>query len=106
MSLEKIIDEMIKKAIADGEFDNLKNAGKPLNFDEYFATPENLRSGVTLLKNNEFVPEEVELLRETGMLREKLKNCTDENEKRALNKKLNEKTLALDMMLERNKRRR
>ncbi|HEX8289506.1 MAG TPA: DUF1992 domain-containing protein [Pyrinomonadaceae bacterium] len=106
MSLYKIIEEKIKQAIADGEFDKLKNAGKPLNFDEYFSVPENLRAGLTLLKNNDFVPEEVELLKEAGILREKIKNCADETEKRNLNKKLNEKTLALNMMLERNKRRR
>jgi hypothetical protein len=103
MSLEKLLDEQIQKAIAEGKFDNLKGAGKPLNFDDYFATPEDIRVGYTLLKNNDFVPEEIELLKEIGILREKIKNCVDENEKKVLNKKLNERNLALTMILERNK---
>jgi hypothetical protein len=105
MSLEKLLDEQIGKAIAEGKFDNLKGAGKPLNLDDYFATPEDVRVGVTLLKNNDFLPAEVELLKEIGVLREKLKNCTDENEKKTLNKKLGERNLALTMILERNRRR-
>ena len=43
MSLEKSVEEKIKQAIADGEFDNLAGAGKPLNFDNYFNTPEDVR---------------------------------------------------------------
>lgn len=107
MSLEKLLDEQIKNAIAEGKFDNLKGAGKPLNLDDYFAAPEDIRVGYTLLKNNDFVPEEIELLKEIGILREKIKNCADdENEKKILNKKLNERNLALTMILERNKRKR
>ena len=105
MSLEKLIDEQIKKAIAEGAFDNLKGAGKPLNLDDYFAAPEDIRVGYTLLKNNDFLPEEIELLKEIGILREKIKTGTDEAEKKLLNKKLNERNLALTLVLERNKRR-
>ena len=104
MSLEKLIDEQIKNAIAEGLFDNLKGAGKPLNLDDYFAAPEDLRAGYTLLKNNDFVPEEIELLKEIRILREKIKNCGEEDEKKILNKKLNERNLALTLVLERNKR--
>ena len=103
MSLEKILDEQIRNAIAEGKFDNLKGAGKPLNMDDYFATPEDIRAGYTLLKNNEFVPQEVELLREIGELKETIKNSPDGEAKKTLHKKLNEKQLALTMILERNK---
>lgn len=105
MSLEKVLDELIKNAIAEGKFDNLKGAGKPLNLDDYFAAPEDIRAGYTLLKNNEFVPEEVHLLKEIGELKEKIKTCQDEQERQALTKNLNEKTMTLTMILERNKRR-
>jgi hypothetical protein len=106
MSIEKFIEEKIRRAMEEGEFDNLKGAGKPLNLDAYFNTPEDIRLGYTLLKNNDFVPEEVELLKEIGALREKLKACADEAEKQILLKKLNEKSLALTLILERNKRKR
>lgn len=104
MSLEKVLEEQIRRAIAEGKFDNLRGAGKPLNLDDYFAAPEDIRVGYTLLKNNDFVPQEVELLKEIGILREKIKNCLDESEKKILTKNLNEKSLALSMILERNKR--
>jgi len=106
MSIEKFIEEKIRRAMEEGEFDNLKGAGKPLNLDAYFNTPEGIRLGYTLLKNNDFVPEEVEILKEIGALREKLKACADESEKQILIKKLNEKSLALTLILERNKRKR
>ena len=106
MSLEKVLEEQIQRAIAEGKFDNLRGAGKPLNLDDYFATPEDLRAGYTLLKNNEFVPAEVDLLKEIGILREQIKNCADEAERKVLIKNLNEKTLALSLILERNKRKR
>ena len=106
MSLEKVLEEQIQRAMSEGKFDNLRGAGKPLNLDDYFATPEDIRVGYTLLKNNEFVPPEIELLKEIGILREKIKNCTDENERKILNKNLHEKSLALTLILERNKRKR
>lgn len=102
MSVEKIIQE----AISRGEFDNLEGSGKPLNLDAYFATPEDLRVGYSVLKSNKFVPEEVDRLKEIGLLKEQIKTSMDEDEKKRLNKILNEKTLALTIILERNKRKR
>ena len=52
----------IRSAIERGEFDNLKGKGNPLNLNEYFDTPEDIRLGYTLLKNAGYVPEEVQLL--------------------------------------------
>lgn len=87
-----------------GEFDNLEGAGKPLDLDAYFNTPEDFRVGYSVLKSSKFVPEEVERLKEIGELKEKLKNCRDEEEKRKINKILNDRNLALSLLLERNKR--
>ena len=74
--------------------------------DAYFNTPPEYRVGHSLLKSNNFVPEEVEILREIGLLKEKIKSVPDELEKKFLNKILNEKSLALSILLERNKRKR
>jgi len=104
MSLEKVLEEQIRRAVGEGKFSNLKGAGKPLNLDDYFAVPEDIRAGYTLLKNNDFVPAEVVLMKEIGELREQIENAADENEKKILNKTLNEKQLALSLILERNKR--
>jgi len=106
MSLDKVLEEQIQRAMSEGKFDNLKGAGKPLNLDDYFATPEDIRVGYTLLKNNDFVPAEVILLKEIGELRAQIDACVDAQEKTSLTKNLNEKSLALSLILERNKRKR
>lgn len=106
MSYENFIEKQIQKAIAEGKFDRLEGAGKPINLDEYFATPEDVRVGYSVLKSQKFVPEEVERLKEIGKLKEKLNACTDAQEKAKLSKILSEKNLALSIILERNKRKR
>ena len=72
MSLQKNVDEEIQNAIARGEFDNLPEKGKPLDLDAYFATPEHLRMGYSILKNAEIIPEEMELLRQIESLKRSL----------------------------------
>ena len=104
MSLETALEEQIQRAMSEGKFDNLSGAGKPLYLDDYFATPEDIRVGYTMLKSNDFVPPEIELIKEIGVLREKIKASADDDEKKSLAKNLNEKSLALTLILERNKR--
>lgn len=106
MSLGKLIDEQIRNAMEAGEFDNLEGSGKPLDLDSYFSAPEDLRMGYSVLKSNKFVPEEVDRLKEIGILKEKVKQTADENEKKNLTKILREKELAFNLIIERNKFRR
>jgi hypothetical protein len=103
MSIEKHIDNMIKAAIERGEFKNLEGEGKPINLDDYFATPEDVRMGYSVLKSNDIVPEEIDRLKEISELREKLKTCSEE-ERPPVAKLLRDRELALAMILERNKR--
>lgn len=104
MSIESAIEQIIREGMLRGEFDNLKGKGKPLNLDDYFNTPEDVRMGFSILKSNDFVPEEVELLKEIAELREKIKAANDPQEKQTLDKELRDKTLALSLILEKNKR--
>jgi hypothetical protein len=104
MSLGKFIEEQIRNAVEAGEFDNLKGAGRPIDLDAYFSTPEDLRMGYSVLKSSKFVPEEVERLKEIGELKEKVKNTPDDAEKTKLTKILQEKQLAFSLLLERNKK--
>lgn len=105
MSLGNFIEQRISEAIEAGEFDNLEGAGKPLDLDDYFAAPEEFRMGYSVLKSAKIVPEEVDRLKEISELKEKLGICTDENQKRNLTKILSEKTLAFNLLMERNKKR-
>ena len=90
--------------MARGEFDNLAGSGKPLDLDAYFNTPEDLRMAFSILKSNDFVPEEVEIFKEIAGLNEKIGTCTDETEATSLTKKLNERKLALSLLLDNRRR--
>ena len=102
MSIEKHIDQMIQAAIDRGEFKNLEGEGKPIDLDAYFATPDDVRMGYSVLKSNNIVPEEVDRMKEIGDLRAKLETCA-EDERPALSKLLRDRELALTMILERNR---
>lgn len=105
MSIESAIEERIKEAMARGEFDNLAGHGKKIDLDAYFNTPEDLRMAFAMLKSNEFVPEEVEIFKEISELKEKIRECSDVEEEKLLTKRLNERSVALAMLLDRRKRR-
>ena len=106
MSIESAIEEMIKQAMARGEFDNLAGKGRPVDLDAYFNTPEDMRMAFAMLKSNNFVPDEVEKLGEIARLKEATAASRDEAETLALTKKLNELTLTVTLMLENRKRKR
>ncbi len=102
---EKIAQNKIQEAIENGEFDRLSNKGQPINLDEYFATPEDIRIGNSVLKNAQVLPAEIELLSEIGRLQQQIENSKDEAEKQTLRKIRAEKQMQLRMTLERNKTR-
>ena len=105
MSIERAIEEKIREAIEAGDFDNLKGKGKPLDLTAYFNTPEDLRLAYALLKSNEFVPEEVEMLRQIAALKERIEASSDEEERAVLSKTLNEQNLAFTVAIEKYKKR-
>ena len=105
MSIEKFVEEQVRRAIEAGEFDKLPGKGKPIDLKAYFDTPEDLRLAYSVLKSNSFVPEEVELLREIEALKKRLSTCADEERNSNLKKEIREKTFTFNMLLEMRKRR-
>ncbi len=95
----------IRNAIERGEFDNLKGKGKPLDLNEYFDTPEDIRLSYTLLKNAGYVPEEVQLLNQIEELKNQLNQEKDENRILQLRKNLRDAQLNYDLRVERLKKR-
>ncbi len=75
--LRRIAEERIKQAIKDGEFDDLKGKGKPLELKEDPFVPEELRLAYKILKNAGFLPPELELRKEIATLEELLENSTE-----------------------------
>jgi len=100
MSFETNADEKIRDAIAKGEFENLPGKGKPLDLSAYFATPEHLRMGYSILKGAEIIPEEMELLRQIEGLKKSLDSVIDETEKKAIRRQLSEKLTNFNMRME------
>ncbi len=105
MSIERFVEEQVRRAIEAGEFDDLAGKGKPIDLKAYFDAPEDLRLAYSVLKSNNFVPEEVELLREIESLKKRLETCTDEERNNKLKKEIREKTFTFNMLLEKRRRR-
>jgi len=107
MSIESAIEQKIKEAMARGEFDNLSGAGKPLDLEAYFNTPEDLRMAFAMLKSNDFVPQEVEIFKEIAELEEKMKACgDDEGEGARLAARRDDRRLKLMLLLDARRRKR
>lgn len=98
------VENLIQEAIARGEFEHLKGKGKPLNLDEYFSLPEDVRAGFTVLKNAGVVPQEISLLKEIAQLKERLQKQTDEGKRKKILNEITDKQLAFDLLMERNRK--
>ena len=103
MSFEKLVEEKIRAAMEAGEFDNLEGAGLPLDLDEYFATPEDLRVSFSVLKNARILPRELELLKEIGSLKSAISAASYEDKIR-LRRELNDALLQYDVIMDRYRR--
>jgi len=106
MNLDKIVEEIIKKAQERGEFDNLPGKGKPVDLTAYFETPEDVRVAQSVLKNAGFTSREVELLNEIAGLKQVLAAVLDEKKKQAIKKQIQEKQIEFNVLMERQKRQR
>jgi uncharacterized protein YutE (UPF0331/DUF86 family) len=106
MNLDKIVEEMIKKAQERGEFDNLPGKGKPIDLTEYFEMPEEVRVAQAMLKDAGMAPREVDLLKEIAGLRQVLARVVDEKKKVEIQKQIQEKQIEFSLMLERQKKQR
>jgi hypothetical protein len=98
---DKLVEQKILEAQRAGEFDRLEGAGRPVNLEAYFATPEELRAGYAVMKNAGVLPEEAQLRAESNALKERLDACVDPQERERLTRALNELTLKYSLLVER-----
>lgn len=105
MGFDRIADRKIREAMQEGEFDNLPNCGRPIDLDEYFKWPEDLRMAYSVLKSAGCVPEEVQLLNEIAALERTLGGALREDERARLRKIIDSRRTQLNIALERAKRR-
>ncbi len=86
---EALVEQRIKKAQKDGEFDNLEGRGQPLKFEDRHV-PEELRLAHKILKNAGFLPPEVELKKKINRAEQLLENTGYESPERSIiQKRLN-----------------
>lgn len=103
MSFDETIETLIKEAQARGEFDNLPGKGKPIDLTDYFNAPEEIRVAQSLLKNAGMVPVEIDLLKEIAALKESLKIANDDVKLNEIRKKLADKQLQFNLLVDRRK---
>jgi hypothetical protein len=94
----KIAEERIRKAIDDGEFDNLRGAGKPLVFDDESWIPEDLRLSYRILKNNGFIPPELELRNDIINLQQLIQTIDEDSKRVAKLRELNFKITKFELI--------
>lgn len=86
---EALVEQRIKKAQEDGEFDHLEGKSKPLKFED-LNVPQDLRLAHKILKNSGFLPPEVELKKKISQTEQLLEIAQiDSPEKVKIQKKLN-----------------
>ena len=101
MPFSRVAETRIREAIAQGEFENLPGQGKPLNLEDYFSTPEDLRMAFSILKNANCAPVEVELLNEVARLQQALADASDAAAKQEFQRTLAQRKTQLAIALER-----
>jgi hypothetical protein len=106
MSFDKLVEQKIREGMDNGEFDNLKGQFEPINLDDYFSCPPELRAGYAVMKNAKVIPLEMELLKEVGKLREQVRVCKDPEKKQKLETALNEALLKFNLQMDAYRRRR
>src|SRR5262245_50521300 len=104
MFSENLIDKMIREAMERGEFDDLPGKGKPLDLEAYFAAPEDVRLGYSVLKSAGCLPVEVELQKEIESLKARLDACDDERERQSLRTEIEGKKLKLNLLMDSSQR--
>jgi hypothetical protein len=98
---DKLVEQKIREAQEAGEFERLEGAGRPVNLEAYFNTPEELRAGYALLKNAGVLPEEAAVLKELNETAARLEDCRDERERERLTRALRDLQLKYDLWVER-----
>ena len=106
MPFSRTAENRIREAVAQGHFDNLPGAGQPLNLDEYFSAPEDLRMAFSIVRNANCAPPEVELLNEVARLERAVAEASDAAARQTLQQTLTSRRTHLAVLLEHRSRRR
>lgn len=101
--MQMMAEQKIREAMENGEMDDLVYAGRPVEFDDMAGVPEELRMTYHILKNAHILPEEMDIRKEILTLEKMIETCTNEDEKKQITARMNEKTLRFNILMERRK---
>jgi hypothetical protein len=101
MPFSHVAERRIRGAMAQGHFENLPGAGRPLNLEDYFSTPEEVRMAYSILKSANCAPAEVEVLKEVSRLQQAITEASDPAAKQELQRALVQRHTQLAIALER-----
>jgi hypothetical protein len=105
MPFSHIAETRIREAMEQGHFDNLPGVGQPLNLEEYFSTPEEVRMAYSMLKSANCVPAEVELLNQVSRLERAVAQTADVTARESLRRELTHRRTQLAIVFEHRSRR-
>jgi len=105
MAFERIAEQRIREAQKEGKFDRLPGSGTPLDFEEYFKLPVELRLAYSVLKSANCLPEEVTLLNDIAALERQLEVTSDPAARNTLRQTIDGRRLRLALALEATRRR-
>ena len=91
-AIRRIAERRIEDAIAEGKFDRIEGAGKPLDL-EPMPAEENQRMmwwALRIFKQNDVVPHEVMWRKQVDQLKVKLAAATTDEQRRSLARQINE----------------
>lgn len=94
-----IAEDKIKKAIQEGEFDNLPGQGKPLKLDDLSHIPQELRVAYKVLKNSNMLDDVDQLKIDISSIEDLLLACDDLKESEVLEQKKREKQLKIETLM-------
>jgi hypothetical protein len=106
MAFDRIVEELIQKAMERGEFNHLPGQGKLIDLTEYFETPEDIRLANSVLKNAGMTPREVDLLKEIAELKQRQAAVLEEKKKQEIGRQIREKQVEFGLTIERQKQER
>ena len=95
-----IAEARIQEAQRRGALNNLPGEGRPLPDDDLAGLPYDDRIAALIHRCSGGAPEEVELIRETAALRERIGKTTDAAERQRLSAELRKKALRLAALFE------
>lgn len=105
MRIYDLVEEKIRQAIEDGDFDNLPGKGKPIDLTEWERTPPELRMAYSVLKSAGIPPAEVDIRRNISEIKAAIAACDDDAERTRLINTLNEAMANYSLKMDRLRRR-